>query len=120
MFGRLTVTAALVALLVVLAASGLGCGGGASAGDFVGSWQETDATPAHMMQIDDPQNGTFRVTYDRFYPSHGQFELKDDELTYSATTPDMVDVITYDAGDDTLTMTSGSSDHSYTLARVTP
>ena len=120
MFARLTVTAALVVLLVVLAAGALACGGEASADDFVGNWQETDATPAHTMQVDVPQDGIFRVTYDRFYPSRGEFELSDGRLTYSATTPDMVDVITYDAGDDTLTIDSGSSGHSYALARVTP
>ncbi len=120
MLRRLMFTAALVVLLVVLAASGLACGGGANADDFVGTWQETGATPAHTMQIDDPQDGVFRVTYDRFYPSHGEFELSDGKLTYSPTTPDMVDVIAYDAGGDTLTITSGSSGHSYTLARVTP
>ena len=120
MFARLTVTAALVVLLPVLAASGLACGGEASAGDFVGNWQETDATPAHTMQIDKPQGGIFRVTYDRFYPSHGEFELSDGELTYSPVTPEMVEVITYDAGSDTITVTSGASGESHTLARVTP
>jgi len=120
MFARMTVTAALVVFLLVLAAGGLACGSEASADDFVGNWQETDATPAHTMQIDEPQAGVFRVTYDRFYPSHGEFELSDGELTYGPMTPDMIDVITYDADTDTIAITSGASGRSHTLARVTP
>ena len=120
MFTRLTVTAALVVLLLVLAASGLACGDEATPDDFVGTWQEADAAPAHTMRIDEPQAGVFRVTYDRFYPSHGEFEFSDGELTYGPVTPDMIDVITYDADADTIAITSGASGESHTLARVTP
>ena len=120
MLARLTVTAALALLLLLAAAVGLACGDEATAEDFVGTWQEADATPAHTLRIDEPYAGVFRVTYDRFYPSHGEFELTDGELTYSGMTPDMIDVITYDADADTIAITSGASGRSHTLARVTP
>jgi len=120
MFARLTVATALALLLLVLASVGLACGDEASAEDFVGEWRETDATPARTLRIDAPQGGVFRVTYERFYPSHGEFELSDGELTYTPMTPDMVEVIAYDADTDTITITSGASGRSYTLERVTP
>jgi hypothetical protein len=60
------------------------------------------------------------VSYARFYPSRGEFIFADGQLTYSAITPDMTDVITYDAGDDTITITSGSTGDSYTLSRAEP
>jgi hypothetical protein len=59
---------------------------------------------------------------DRFYPSPGEFRFEDGELelTYAPVTPDMVDVITYDADDETITITSGASGETHTLARDTP
>jgi hypothetical protein len=58
------------------------------------------------------------VSYRRFYPSYGEFRFEDGKLSYSPVTPDMTDVITYDSDSDAITITSGSSGDSHTLARI--
>ena len=58
------------------------------------------------------------VTYQRFYSSPGQFRLVDGRLAYAAMSPEIADVITYDAATDCITITSGSTDESFTLVRT--
>jgi hypothetical protein len=118
MFTRLTVTAALALLLLLLAAGGLACGDDATADDFVGTWRETDEEPARTLRIQAPRDGVLRVTYRRFYPNHGEFRFEDAKLTHSAMSPELVDVIEYDSDDDTITITSGASGRRYTLTRI--
>lgn len=120
MSGRLTAAAVLALTLLLALSVATGCGDEAGADDFVGKWRETDASPAATMRIASPQDGIFVVTYRRFYPSRGEFQLVDGELRYHPITPDMVDVITYDAGDDTVTITSGASGDTHTFTRVEP
>ncbi len=113
----LVVTVIALALLVALLGAA-GCSGEqVSRDDFTGIWRETGQTDAREMRITAEGDLMF-VTYARFYPSHGQFSFADGRLTYSAITPDMTDVITYDADEDTITITSGSTGDSYVLSRV--
>jgi len=119
MFARLTLRFALAAALIVIALGLWGCGDSAAPEDFVGTWQETEAALPYAMRIASPRDDVFRVTYARFYPSHGEFRLADGELRYAAVTPEMTDVITYDAESDRITITSGSTDESHTLVRMT-
>jgi len=118
MFARVGVTVGLLVLLLLAAVAALGCGEQPWPKDFVGMWQETGTPLPYAMQIGSPRDGVYRVTYGRFYPSHGQFRLADGKLTYAAVSPEQTDVITYDAESDSITITSGSTDESHTLART--
>jgi len=114
----------LLLAIAALAVLGLGaviaaCGDGAQPEDFVGTWREMEQDPARVLRIEEPRNGIFEVVYPRFYPAYGEFRLEDGRLTYSAVSPELVDVIEYDAGDDTITITSGSSGRVFTLERTT-
>jgi hypothetical protein len=108
----------LAALLAVAALSA--CGESAEPSDFAGTWHETGQDPARVMEIRCVDGALFEVVYLRFYPSRAEFRLDDGKLTYSAVTPEMTDVITCDAGSETLTITSGSTGDSYTLTRWEP
>ena len=72
------------------------------------------------MIIQHAHGAVYDVTYRRFYPSHGEFDFADGKLVYSPVTPELQDVITYDAGSGTITITSGSSGRKFTLARGGP
>jgi len=113
---RLQPLLVLLAALAALAAFG-GCGETAEPSDFVGMWHETGQDPARVMEIRCVDEALFEVVYLRFYPSRAEFRLDDGELTYSAVTPEMTDVITYDAESEALTITSGSTGDSFTLTR---
>jgi hypothetical protein len=106
----------LVLVMAVLAVTG--CGAPDDPAVFVGTWRETDEEPARTLRIQEPRDGVLRVTYRRFYPSHGEFRFEDGKLTYSAMSPELVDVIEYDSDDDTITITSGNTGRRYTLTRI--
>jgi len=111
----------LVVLAALLAVAALpACGESAEPSDFVGMWRETGQDPARVMQIECVGEALLEVVYPRFYPSRAEFRLDDGELTYSPVTPEMTDVITCDAGSETLTITSGSTGDSYTFTRWEP
>lgn len=117
---RRQLTVAIVLALLAAFLSATGCGGEqASRDDFTGTWRETGQADGREMQITSAGD-VMDVSYPRFYPSHGEFRFADGQLTYSAITPEMTDVITYDVDEDTITITSGSTGNSYTLSRVEP
>lgn len=111
------IAVALLALGVVI---GPGCGGASTdVGAFVGKWQDSGGDPTYVMRIREPRDGLLRVTYPRFYPSGADFRYEDGRLTYSPVSPGQVDVIEYHADSSTISIASGASGVTYTLARPT-
>lgn len=106
--------AAAVAVLALLS----GCGD-PQPSDFVGTWEETGSSPPKDMHIESSGADVYTVTYRRFYPTEGRFRFAHGKLTYAPVSPEFTDVITYDSGSDTLTITSGNG-RSYELSRVRP
>jgi hypothetical protein len=109
-----------VTLLVLVLVAGPGCGGTSTDVDaFLGRWEDAGGDPTYVMRIREPRDGLLRVTYPRFYPSGAEFRFDDGRLTYAPVTPDLVDLIEYDADSDTISITGAASGVTYTLVRPT-
>jgi hypothetical protein len=107
-----------VAVLALVVVMGPGCDGTSTdVGAFVGEWEDTGGDPTYVMRVREPRDGLLKVTYPRFYPSGAEFRFEDGRLTYSPVTPDQVDVIEFRPDSDTISITSGASGVTYTLAR---
>jgi len=109
----------IVFIVVVGVALPLLFGCGATPSDFVGNWEEPGPNGPSVMHIESSGGDIYTVTYRRFYPTEGRFRYADGRLTYAPVSPEFTDVITYDSGADTITITSGNG-HSYELSRVRP
>jgi len=116
--------AALIIILVAVALAAAvpplsACGSQPTAADFVGFWKEPESAKSTSLYIDTAGDDVCAVRYDRFYPTAVRFRYADGKLTYAPVSSDFTDVITYDAGADAVTITSGNG-HSYMLSRVQP
>ncbi len=111
---------AVIALVLLFAGFAVGaCGRETDSDSFFGYWEETGTGDWYSMQIvPGATSDSYAVNYRRFYPKYGEFRLEGDQLVYSPVSPDMTDVITYDADSDTITITSGAGGDSRTLIRV--
>ena len=110
---------AVIALVLLFAGFAVGaCGSETDPDSFFGYWEETGTGDWYSMQIVPATPDIYAVNYRRFYPKYGEFRLEGDTLVYSPVSPDMTDVITYDADSDSITITSGASGDSRTLIRV--
>jgi hypothetical protein len=110
----------IVFIMVVAVALPLlfGCGA-AKPSDFVGNWEEPGPNGPSVMHIESSGGDVYTVSYPRLYPTERRFRYADGGLTYAPVSPEFADVITYDSGADTITITTGNG-RSNELSRVRP
>jgi hypothetical protein len=109
----------LPALLVTLVLAA--CGTPAVKEKAVGVWRETGQAPAYTMRIERAADGTYTVTYRRWFLQPERYVLQDGKLLGGGENT-MTDshTITYDAGSDELTIGNGTGTEHHTLRRVSP
>jgi hypothetical protein len=93
------------------------------ASQAAGTWREIGQPPALSMRVSHGSGILYAVTYPRLGFDAEGFQLEGNKLRGGGGENDMNDAvktITYDAGDDELTISDTAGDHRYTFSRVGP